>query len=266
MHPKSARYLDLTASKFNFPNINIRESSPLTPPGISNIPSSNAIESLQSQAQSGASVAATGVSSVVSQAQSAVSSAVNAFETAVNALIPKNCTLGTEYLCVGFSDHVLNFTLPLNVSDPLSGVLSDFPVSPTQNLQHLNQSLQTLERTLSTITSQNFKIYFVVGLVFVICALGLGILFVCPLWTCSTWTLHGFNMPLVLMLKVLFSVFCCITFLIPTVILYVVVSNVHRMPFKVESGDVNVLCFLAFVFAGVAVMKGSFALWITSQL
>jgi len=55
-------------------------------------------------------------------------------------------------------------------------------------------------------------------------------------------------------LKVLFSVFCCITFLIPTVILYVVVSYVHGMPFKVESGDVNVLCLLAFVFAVVAVV------------
>ena len=67
-------------------------------------------------------------------------------------------------------------------------------------------------------------------------------------------------MPLLLVLKLLFSVFCCITFLIATVILYDVVSNVHRMPFKdrmpfkVESGDVNLLCLLAFIFAVVAVV------------
>lgn len=58
----------------------------------------------------------------------------------------------------------------------------------------------------------------------------------------ARYSVHGFTVPLLLVLKVLFSLFCRITYLIPTVILYVVVSNIHRMLFK--SGEWRCECIV----------------------
>jgi hypothetical protein len=215
---------------------------------------SNIFGSLQSEYQSATSFAVTAIPSAVNEAQSAVSSAINAAETAVNSLIPKNCTLGTNYLCVGFSDSIECSHLPLNTSSPISGALSKLPTEQLQSLRPLTQSLESLDRTISAITSQNFKIYFISGLISAILAIAFGLLFLSSIWLQAfrvVYRIFGFSIPVVALLRACFSLFCFLSFLIPSVFLWILLSETSKLSFKVEQGEVRNLSVESFIVAAI---------------
>lgn len=215
-----------------------------------NEPRGNIYGSLQSDFQSATSFAATAV-------PSAVSSAINAVETAVNSLIPKNCTLGTDYLCVGFIDKNPCPPLPLDDSNPISGALSNLSSLPTEQLQSLQpliQSLADLDSTISAVTSQNFKIYFVFGLTSAILAIIFGVLFLCSIWLEPlrvAYPVFGFAIPVVAVLRAFFSFVCFLAFSIPSIFLWILLSKSSKLPFEVEQGEVRDFCVGAFILATI---------------
>lgn len=172
----------------------------------------------------------------------------------MNSLIPKNCTLGTKYLCVGFNDSYPCSPLPVNNSNPISEVLSNLSNGQLQSLQPLNQSLADLDRTISAITSQNFKIYFVFGLISAILAITFGVLFLCSIWLKPfrlTYHVFGFAIPVVAVLRAFFSFICFLVFFIPSVFLWVLLSKSSKLPFEVEHGEVLDFCVGAFILAAI---------------
>ena len=157
-------------------------------------------------------------------------------------------------MCVGFSDRIDCLHLPLNNSNPISGVLSNLPIEQLQSLRPLSQSLGNLDRTISTVTSQNFKIYFVFGLVSAILTIILGILYLCSIWLRAFHVIYhvfGFAIPVVAVLRAFFSLICFLTLLIPSIFLWILFSKSSKLPFEIEQGDVQDFCVGAFILAAV---------------
>ncbi len=164
----------ILTTTFNFPNLHLR--------GI--LSRDNVINSLQNEITSSAEIATAAVPAITQTAASAISSAVDAAERAVNSVIPKSCTLGTKYLCVSFSSYTPPcLTLPLNTSSPLSGGLANLSkIDQLKDVSPLLQSLQDIDRALSTITTQYIEGYFAFGLTSAIIALALGIFLSYSIW------------------------------------------------------------------------------------
>jgi hypothetical protein len=112
------------------------------------------VQSLQSDAPS----VTTAALSVISEAQTVVSSAITTIQTDLGFVIPKNCTLGTRYFCLGYVNNVTCSGLPLNVSDLLSRAL---PAS----ISHQPSNLESLDQMLKLISSGAIEGPFILGII-----------------------------------------------------------------------------------------------------
>jgi hypothetical protein len=101
--------------------------------------------------------AATEASRVASDVQSAVSAAVTSVESAIGSAMPKNCSLGTDYFCLGLPEHINCKELPLNVSSILPSSL--LAIEPFNKLGEL-------DRALLKITPRNLKACLIISAVF----------------------------------------------------------------------------------------------------
>lgn len=84
----------------------------------------------------------------------------------MSAVIPKNCTLGTEYYCVGFGDHAKCKGLPLQVSGVLAAAFTGDQA----------QSLHPLDRALARIIFRSIEGCLIFGFIFAILAFVLGLI------------------------------------------------------------------------------------------
>ena len=170
----------ILTSTFNFPNISLRYVFLQD-------------NSFRSEITSAEEIATVAVPGPISRAQ-----------TAVNSLIPKNCTLGTESICVGFSDK--NSCLALSLSEGLA----DFPdIGQLKNISLLPESLQDLDRALSTVITQYIEAYFKFGLVSAVFALALGVFLSLSIWVeRQQYICHvlGLDIPIVGSLRAFFTV------------------------------------------------------------
>lgn len=208
-----------------------------------------------SQAQSAISVAATIAPSVASEAQSivpsVVSSAITTVGSAVGAALPKNCSLGTKHFCVGFGDHIDCEDLPLNVSNILLRA-STYQLS----------SLQAIDEALARITLTNVENCLILGLTFAILAFLAGIVFVVSMWSpqlCFVCQFSSFRIPMFGLIRVLCSLGCCVSLLVPSIFLQILLLRTKSLPLEmlVEKGPVSGQClgalFCAAVMALVAI-------------
>jgi hypothetical protein len=148
----------------------------------------------------------------------------------VSAVIPKNCTLGTEYYCVGFGDHAKCKGLPLQVSGVLAAAFTGDQA----------QSLHPLDRALARIIFRSIEGCLTFG-------------FILQFWHLFWASLFGSPIPLLTSLRVGCSVLCRVPLFIPTIILYVALSKTKVLTFKVERGDVSGHCLGAFCSAIVII-------------
>lgn len=120
-------------------------------------PITAAIPVATSEVNSVESAAATEASRVASEVQSAVSTAVTSVESAIGSVLPKNCSLGTDYFCLGLTDHIDCNELPLNISSILPSSL--LAIEPFNELGEL-------DRALLEITPENLKACLIISAVF----------------------------------------------------------------------------------------------------
>jgi len=198
-------------SQFDFTSLSTRG---LTPPDI--------VQSVQSEAQSVTSAA----NSVVSQAQTAVSSAITAIETDLTSKIPKNCSLGTRYFCLGYIDNVNCTALPLNVSDLLSRAL---PAS----ISYQPSSLESLDQALKLISFGGIEGPFILGIILTAI---LVIVHQYAFWKeKSIFTRLFGDLPLEIILGSVGNLVCVISFICPTIIQWVLYSKTRHLPFNITS-------------------------------
>jgi hypothetical protein len=170
----------------------------------------------------------------------------------IGSAVPKNCSLGVKYFCIGFTDHVDCRTLPLSVSNIIPS--SIIAIEKLGNVDNL-------DRALAAVTPKSIKGCLVVGAVFAAVAMLLGIYSLC------SPALHrlGFtSLPLILRvsthLRSICSVVCLIPILVLTVILYGLRLKVKLpMELALETGEASKQILAALtcaIFMGISIIVG----------
>jgi hypothetical protein len=180
------------------------------------------VQSLQSEVPS----VTTAAFSVISDAQTVVSSAITAIETDLESVIPKNCTLGTRYFCLGYVNNVTCSGLPLNVSDLLSRAL---PAS----ISYQPNSLESLDQKLKNVSFEAIEGPFILG---IISAAILVVALHYAFWKEDPISAHpprGLYPETVL--GGVGSLVCMISFICPAAILWVLYSKTEHLPFNITS-------------------------------
>jgi hypothetical protein len=205
-----------------------------------------AIPGIVSTAASDVVPVATGVASKV---QSAVSSAITSLETGVGSVIPKNCSLGTEYFCIGFTERLDCRALPLTLSNIIPSSITAVEGS---------SGVQNLDRSLAEVTPRSIRGCLVAGAVFATLAVFFSI---CSLLADRVglvsfqWILGRSTH-----LRSICSLICCIPLLTLTVILYGL-RLVAKLPVEItlETGEASRQILAALIFAvlvGVSTIFG----------
>jgi hypothetical protein len=187
--------------------------------------------------------AATAVSSVASQLQS-VASVVATAVPGADAMAPRNISLGTKQFCVGFSNRLECNDLPVNISEIL-------PQALTGPIGELIKDFHRLDGILSRLSPEYIRDSFIVGLATTAVT---AVLFICSIFGQHFGIVsHQEDLSLIIMLRLAIPVICCISFLVPTVIIYTLYSESERLQssIRVNRGDVGGYCWGAFFSAVV---------------
>ncbi|KAK5188865.1 hypothetical protein LTR96_010869 [Exophiala xenobiotica] len=191
-----------------------------------------------SEVGSVASDAATAASAAASQANSIASAAA----TAVNGgstEIPQNLSIGTKQYCVGFSNHVECQQLPVNVSSIVPQLVSNILSEQTGDLDHLRS-------VLAKATAVWIREPFIIGTA---TALVVAVVFCTSMvsWPFGAGTLLQ-GLTLLLMPRLILGLFCCICYLLPTIVLYLLYSKSKELPsdIKADQGPVGGYCWGTF--------------------
>jgi hypothetical protein len=184
--------------------------------------------------------AATAVSSVASQLQS-VASVVATAVPGADAIVPRNISLGTKQFCVGFSNRLECNDLPVNASEIL-------PQALTSPVAELIKDFHRLDGILSKLSPGYIRDSFIVGLATTTVT---AVLFVCSIFGQHFGIVP--HLSLIIMLRLAILVICCVSFLIPTVIVYTLYSESEKLQsgIKVNRGHVGGYCLWGFLSAVV---------------
>lgn len=179
--------------------------------------------------------------------QTAVSSAIPAIQTDV----PRNCTLGSKYFCLGYANNVSCSGLPLNLSELLSQTL---PASSSSQFR----SLHPFDQNLKYVSPGTMEGPLILGIIStVILVTVVQYLF----WKgepISAYVLR--DLPLELVLGSMGNSICVISFMLPTTILSILYSKARNLPsgIAVEEGRFFSKCvtiFCAAVAMGICVVS-----------
>lgn len=201
---------------------------------------SSIVQSIQSKAPSITS----GALSVASDTPTAVSSAITTTGSDLGSMIPKSCTIGTKYFCVGYAEGNHSYSaLPLNVSGLISHAL------PASGNYQITSSLLRLDEALEYITPKTIQDFLIIG---IISTLIFGIIFLYALWREAGSILYFWGLPLETLIGVPGTLICFFIFFIPTITLCMFLSKIQHLPFNItaERGDLNGRCLTILYCAG----------------
>jgi hypothetical protein len=213
-------WLIISQLQFNFTDIHLPNNPLLLPRSI---PGRDVLQPLQSEAQSAANVVATAISPAISKVQSAASAATAIPD--IKDMIPRNCSLGTKQFCFGFDNRTECNDLPLNLSNIV-------PEAVATVIGDQVQALQPLPGILAKVTVANIQHCLILGPV---------LMFVMIIILCFANYLLRLSIRTGMVIIFVAGLICCIPFVIPTVILFVVQSKIENLPssIEVQKGDVS---------------------------
>ncbi|KAH0562626.1 hypothetical protein GP486_002689 [Trichoglossum hirsutum] len=160
---------------FDFTNIQL-QNNPFPMPR--DLPRSDILQPLQPKAQSAANAAAaTAVPGAISKVESVAKSATTALPNAdaVREPIPRNFSLGTKQLCVGFSNRAKCKNLPLKISGVIPEHIAKIIGDRVEELH--------LEQISAKITSTNIQNYLILGLVLIVLMAIMAVIFACSMFS-----------------------------------------------------------------------------------
>ncbi|KAJ4517944.1 hypothetical protein HRR78_003785 [Exophiala dermatitidis] len=183
------------------------------------------------QAGSVVSSAATAASGAPSQANSIASAARTAVNGAITA-IPRNLSIGTKQYCVGFSDHVECHQLPVNISRIVPQVVTNILSDEMEDLDHLRS-------ILAKATPGWIGDPFIIGIA---TALVIAVVFFTSMFS---WPFGTGTQLLPLMPRLVIGLFCCISYLLPTIVLYLLYSKSKDLSSEIraDQGSVGGYCW-----------------------
>jgi hypothetical protein len=190
--------------------------------------SSGIVQSLQSEAPSVTTTAL----SIASEAQTVVSSAITAIQSDLSSVIPRNCTLGTTFFCLGYVNNVTRSRLPPHLSDllQLSG-------------------LESLEQDLKLVSHGAIEGPLIVGIISTVISVTA---LQCAFWKESIYAGLFWGLPLETVLGGVGNAACSLSFISPTLVLWVLYSKTEHLPFNitVERGTLWSNCIIILCCAG----------------
>ena len=221
--------------QFNFTNVHLPDNHLVFLRAVSE---KDITPPIPSEARSMASGAATVFSSVTSQAKSVASAAATAIP-GVDAIIPRNLSFGTKQFCVGFSNRMECNNLPVNASNILPKALMSAVGDQIEDFHRL-------DGILASSSPEYIRLFFISGLA---TTMIMAVMFVSFFFGRYFGLVpHQQDLSLVLMLRLLIGLICCVSFLILTVIVYTLYSKSNGLPsnIRVNRGDVGGYCWGAF--------------------
>ena len=229
------RLASANVSQFDFTSLSLRG---YTPPGLG--VGSGIVSSLQGGAStitSAASIATSEALSIASEAQTIVSSAITAIESDLSSVVPRNCSLGTRYFCLGYVSNVACSELPLNFSGLLSGAVSALSSS---QLSSLASSLEPVEQKLEYVSAGLIEAPFVLGLILM--GMLIAVLIIAAVrflfWKKESSFEYRFrSLPLEMIFGIVAILICLISFVYLPITLRIVFTKAEHLPFKVEKGE-----------------------------
>ncbi|KIW35774.1 uncharacterized protein PV06_11884 [Exophiala oligosperma] len=179
------------------------------------------------------------VATEASRAPGQVNSIASAAATAVNGAstaIPRNLSIGTNQYCVGFSDRVECHQLPVNISRMV-------PQAVTNILSNQKEDLDHLRSIFSKATPGWIRDPFIIGIAttLVIAVVFLNSIFS---WPFGAGTLLQ-DLTLPLMPRLFIGLFCCVSYLLPTIVLYLLYSKSKDLSSEIraDQGPVGSYCW-----------------------
>jgi hypothetical protein len=181
--------------------------------------------------------------SITSVTQTVISGAITtaAVQNSGLDLLPRNCTLGTAYFCLGYVDNVTCSRLPLGISDLLSRAL---PASSSYQLSNL----ESLDQELEDFSSGTIEGPFIAGIILTfILIIALQYAFWKGGSICAG---EHLGLPLEAVLGGLGISVCVLSFICPIVVLWVLYFEIERLQFdvitvekgKLWSNSITLLC------------------------
>ncbi|EHY57100.1 hypothetical protein HRR83_002599 [Exophiala dermatitidis] len=187
------------------------------------------------EAGSVVSNAATAASGAPSQANSIASAAATAVNGAITA-IPRNLSIGTKQYCVGFSDHVECHQLPVNISRIVPQVVTNILSDQMEDLDYLRS-------IFAKATPGWIRDPFIISIA---TALVIAVVFFTSMfsWPFGAGTLLQ-DLMLPLMPRLVIGLFCCIAYLLPTIVLYLLYSKSKDLSSEIraDQGPVGGYCW-----------------------
>jgi hypothetical protein len=229
--------------QFNFANVRLPDDALVSLHAVSG---RGIIPQVPSEAHSVASSAATGVSSVASQAKSVASAVATAIPRA-----DAKFSLGTKQFCVGFSNRMECNNLPVNTSKIL-------PKAVMSAVGDQIEDFHRLDGVLARLGPEYIRDSFIFGLATTVV---MALVFICSIFGQHFGLVpRQQDLPLVLMFGLVIGLICCVSFLIPTVIIYTLYSKSKGLQsnIKVNRGDVGGYCWGAFFSAIVMTVLTAF--------
>lgn len=202
-----------------------------------------------SQAVNAAKSITSEVPELVTKVQSAASAAATSLEGSIKEIIPRNLSLGTRQLCIGFFDSIDCKGLPLNLSDVLPDSVEDLPSPFKTIVQDSVDSLQPIATALTNITY--IRVSLIVGLVLVCLFAILFIASTLGKILCIVGIVFELGLRSKIIVHTVLGLICCVPVAAATAILILFREKVNALPswIQVEHGEVGSICIGALSFA-----------------
>lgn len=176
--------------------------------------------------RSAAGAASTAIPDAASRALSA---AVSVETSAINAVLPKNCSLGTDKFCIGFDSHEVCGDLPFNAVAVSQEGASFFAAASGPAGKALT-FLKSLEKTLVHVTPAYIKVTAIIGLILLLPLAGLFAYFVFKLSTSGAFAKKIASLRIIYKLAILLCIIPVLApFLVPVGILSVAKAEVQHL-------------------------------------
>jgi hypothetical protein len=178
--------------------------------------------------------------------ESAANAAATGVQVAIESHLPKNISLGTQDLCIGFTKNVTCKPLPLNLTELLPSVVDNLPDTFQSIVQDKVDSLQPFATALTNVVY--IRILLIVGL---ISMLLFTIIFIATILS-RLLRIVGRLIRLGHLSRILVYIalwiICCLPILIATLVLIVFQQKARLLPswVEVQHGEVGRLCLAAF--------------------
>lgn len=167
----------------------------------------------------------TAIPEVISQVRSAANAVATAVPAAIEAILPRNCSIGTNQFCIGRADSVLCYNLPPNIS----GII---PLEIRNSLGEDFSSIQVFDIALTKITTRTIQDIWIAGLVliFLILCSTLFSIFRSTFFQLRVWRV---------VFHLVFGLIFCIPFIITVVTLHILHSKLSSLPnwIQIVQGD-----------------------------